>query len=407
LGLKKTPSVNVNDFLMRIFKAALTVLISLIFFSVTASASEPMRFEKVERCKGLASDSSEEVDCVRLPQAFNYSSPVILAYGDITRQSDEQFSEFANSFPPQTIIIFQSLGGDVHGSLRLGQAIRARGFNTYIPDAHLSKVDPNTSGKCFSACAYAFLGGNLRGVDTKAQYGVHQFRGQGAEISIVQAQKLSAVLARYLDSMMVNRQLLDQALLTDPGKLNLIPVDLRQAWLVENMGRGLSGNSSLARWKIDVASGGKRLAFATQKQKNSSASLTLAFTYVGEKKTLSALLILRPDPSLEGNPEWLSNFSVKIPVVIDFESQIYADSPKGRTNKYHYQLIPISNWMGAGPTNTPGTRQIWLATSPELMARLQAANQFTVKPLWVNLPKGFDELTVFSTQGLSDTLLAL
>jgi hypothetical protein len=378
--------------------------ILFVFFINPSYAAEPMRFERIERCASPPQDPVVESRCIWVPLALG-SGPLLLAYGEITRQTDEQFGEISATMPAQTIVVFQSLGGDVIGSLRLGQAIRARGFNTYLTDAQLSQVDPKTRGKCYSACAYAFLGGSSRGVDEGGKYGVHQFRGQGADLNAIQTQKLSAVLGRYLDTMLVNRQLLDQALLTDPGKVNLISANLRQAWRVENISP--SGNAALSRWRIEVASGGKKLAFVVQKQKASGALLTLAFARLGDKEKLTALLIIKPDPSQEGSPDWLANFNTKIPVLIEFANELTASTSGGKSTTRKYELMPVSSWMVAGNTNTPGTRQIWLATSPQFISQLGSVDQFTIKPLWQALPRGLDETTIFGTAGLSDTLKAL
>jgi hypothetical protein len=378
--------------------------ILFVFFINPSHATEPMRFERIERCASPPQDLAVEASCVWVPPALG-SGPLLLAYGQITRQTDEHFGEISATMPAQTIVVFQSLGGDVIGSLRLGQAIRARGFNTYLTDSTLSQVDPKTRGKCYSACAYAFLGGSSRGVDEGGKYGVHQFRGQGTDLNAIQTQKLSAVLGRYLDAMMVNRQLLDQAMLTDPGKVNLIPANLRQAWRVENSSP--TGNAALSRWRIEVASGGKKLAFVVQRQKASGALLTLAFARLGDTEKITALLIVRPDPSQEGNPDWLTNFNSKIPVLVEFSNELTANTASGKSATRKYELMPVSNWMVAGTANTPGTRQIWLATSPQFMAQLGSVDQFTVKPLWPVLPRGLDEVTVFGTAGFSDTLKAL
>jgi hypothetical protein len=380
------------------------LITGFIFFIHLAQAAEPMRFERIERCAAPPQDLTVEASCVWVPSELG-TGPLLLAYGEITKQTDEQFAEISANMPPQTIVVFQSLGGDVIGSLRLGQAIRARGFNTYLSDSHLAQLDPKTRGKCYSACAYAFLGGNRRGVDESGKYGVHQFRGQGTDLNAIQTQKLSAVLGRYLDAMMVNRQLLDQAMLTDPGKVNLIPANLRQAWRVENSSS--PSNTALSRWRIEVASGGKKLAFAVQKQKASGALITLAFARLGDKEKLTALLIVKPDPSQEGNLDWLANFNTKIPVLVEISQDLPASVKSGKSAVQRFELMPVSNWMVAGNTNTSGTRQIWLTTSPEFMAQLENSAQFTVKPLWSALPRGLDEVTVFGTQGFKDTLKAL
>jgi hypothetical protein len=320
---------------------------------------------------------------------------LILAVGAIEKQSADQFVEFTQSYPAGTIVILQSLGGDLIGGLRLGQAIRARGFNTFLA-SQAPLTEDKVMGKCFSACAYAFLGGLERRVDPAGQYGVHQFRGNDKELDAVQTQKLSAILGRYIDSMGVNRQLLDDAMFTDPGKVHLINAPSRRAWRVENTAS--ASNALLNKWRLEAAVGGKRLAYASQRQAKSAASITLAFAQLDGQ--LRALLIVRPDPSLEGSPEWTRFFLDRVSVLIEV-ANINGEAGK------RFSLAPVSNWMGAGTTNTSGTRQIWLATSGELMQNLQASPQFWVKPLWQTIPSGLDEKTLFGTIGLKDALLAL
>jgi hypothetical protein len=72
-----------------------------------------------------------------------------------------------------------------------------------------------------------------------------------------------------------------------------------------------------------------------------------------------------------------------------------------------YELKPISEWQGAGPTNTAGTRQIWFLASADLMRDLQKQRDFFVKPIWLTLPRGLDDKTLFGTAALKDVLLAL
>ena len=364
-----------------------------------------MQFIPVERCPDVATPSgigtaqeSATIDrapsCVLIPKGMG-EGRVILATGQIEKMSADQFAEFTQTYPAQTVVVLQSLGGDLIGGLRLGQAIRARGFNTYLT-ARAPQTDAKTLGKCFSACAYAFLGGMERRIDPLAQYGVHQFRGQGKDLDAVQTQKLAAILGRYIDAMGVNRQLLDMALVTEPGKVQLVAESSRKAWRVENT--AMASNAVLAKWRLEAAGGGKRLAFASQRQLKSAATVTLAFANLDGQ--MRVLLIVRPDPSLEGSAEWPQFFSERTPIMIE---AVQANGESGK----RFQLVPVSNWLGAGANNTPGTRQIWLATSGDLMQNLQASAQFWVRPLWQRTPTGLDERILFGTAGFTDTLLAL
>ena len=77
-------------------------------------------------------------------------------------------------------IEFNSPGGSLLGGIRLGRAIRMLAMNTSIGKTVLNSAFEEHSfyhtekGICFSACAYAFLGGLTR-VANGGEYGVHQF----------------------------------------------------------------------------------------------------------------------------------------------------------------------------------------------------------------------------------------
>jgi hypothetical protein len=75
-------------------------------------------------------------------------------------------------------VVMNSGGGNLLGGIRLGQAIRRLGLKTEIgrtsPDPDVPTNQTQGPGGCYSACAYAFLGGVQR-TATTGTYGVHQF----------------------------------------------------------------------------------------------------------------------------------------------------------------------------------------------------------------------------------------
>ena len=360
-------------------------------------AQDSMHFEKVLRCPdsmALPVEGAEE-SCVRVPKELAQQT-LVYAIGKFERNSSDQFSEFTQDLPSGTTVVLQSLGGDLNGGLRLGQVIRARGFNTFISARSNADAGKN-QGKCFSACAYAFLGGVQRQVDPGAQYGVHQFWGVEKEISSMQTQKLVAVLGRYIDGMGASRLLLAQAMLTEPGKVRVLNPAQIQAWKVAN----LNPNVGLSRWRIEALEGGKRLAFASQRQQSSGALVTLAFARINNQSM--ALFIVKPDAKEETSADWGDFFKAKIPIAIEIEK---GEGPASSSKK-RFELTPVGNWTSAGPKNSPNTRQIWLATSPELIQNLASSSQFWIKPLWLNVPPGLNEKTLFGTQGFNEAILAL
>ena len=385
---------------MKIYSLKCLVLWAGLFASMACLANQveaSMSFKQVERCNA----TSQQGSCIQVPAELG-DGALIFGHGRIEKLTENTFADAVKGLPPGTIVILNSLGGDLIGGLRLGQSIRARDFHTLLvssdklqhlvpkvvdPKAPVSNL-PSSIGKCFSSCAYTFLGGMMRRVDSVAQFGVHQFRNEENKLDAIQAQKMSAMLARYLDAMGINRQLLDQALLTEPGKMTLITENLRKTWNVEN------GYAPVAfsRWRLEATSGGKRLAYASRKQISRNAFLTIAFAQINGQ--LRTLLIAKPDPRDETTSDWLSSFSTKLDLVIEVNSKIY-------------RLSPITEWEKAGAVNTPGTRQIWFQAPDTLVRDLQSVKQFILKPQWAFPPIGMDAETYFGTEGFEDNFKAL
>lgn len=116
-------------------------------------------------------------------------------------------------------VVMNSGGGNLLGGIKLGQAIRRLGLKTAIgrtaPDADIATVQAQGPGGCYSACAYAFLGGVQRTAST-GTYGVHQFYSDvyfdaptqkafsAADLSAQQA--LNGVILSYAVEMGVDPQ---------------------------------------------------------------------------------------------------------------------------------------------------------------------------------------------------------
>ena len=354
-----------------------------------------MTFIRIARCPATPNTAIEaSTACLAVPQELG-NGELILAQGHIERQSSEVLGQFVEDMPRGTTVVFQSLGGDLMGGLRLGQFIRAHGFNTYLPlglgaTESLLK-DSKLLGKCVSSCAYSFLGGVVRKVQANAQYGVHQFRANDSGLDPIQTQKISAILGKFMDAMGANRLLLDQALLTDPGKVTYIPDYLRQTWKVETTAEVVAMQQQ-SKWKLESSAGGKRLAYTSRKQASSNAILTVALTTINGQ--MRVLLIVKPDPLQEASAVWLDYFKQRTDLHIELESKTFV-------------LKPTSDWARAGQVNTAGTQQIWFGASEDVVQEIKRAKLITVTPNWRELPKGLDSATVFGTEGLQEALWAL
>lgn len=64
---------------------------------------------------------------------------------------------------PNSLVVFQSDGGNLFAGIEIGKAIRLKGFNTLVPD----------NFRCASACALAWLGGQRRMMSNSALIGFH------------------------------------------------------------------------------------------------------------------------------------------------------------------------------------------------------------------------------------------
>jgi hypothetical protein len=169
---------------------------------------------------------------------------VIIARGDIAINTSNDFSKFVEQHRiSDASVFFDSSGGDLRGGIRLGAEIRKRGFDALLeywhPRGHSNR------GTCKSACAYAFLGGVQRIINTElgsisqvmdtrgqsdareaipqAQLGFHPFRtsvlsskdlqaaGEPARIVDLANQSLSAEVASYLQNMGIHASLMTMA----------------------------------------------------------------------------------------------------------------------------------------------------------------------------------------------------
>lgn len=132
----------------------------------------------------------------------NMSTSVwISATGVIGPETPDRFARFLQEqdFPPSNVV-FHSPGGNLIGGLELGRMIRERSMTTHIGRTDREFLEEGTcrswadtvySGLCASSCAYAFLGGETRFVESEYYptdgnlIGFHQFYGEtdrGAEM---------------------------------------------------------------------------------------------------------------------------------------------------------------------------------------------------------------------------------
>jgi hypothetical protein len=140
----------------------------------------------------------------------------IAAEGMIAPESVDGFRAMAATLAPKPIVVrLASPGGNLVGSLQLGQAFRE--FN--------ATVVVGKGARCVSACVYAFLGGAARHV-TGGRIGVHRFRPQGPEsdrdFPTVLVQRATEVLTEYVTHMGADPELIKLAMGISPPAVRFL-----------------------------------------------------------------------------------------------------------------------------------------------------------------------------------------
>lgn len=137
----------------------------------------------------------------------------ILATGDLERGDADRFFDLFHDADKLDWVVFDSTGGHLGASLRLGQHIRTLGFHTLVP----------TGAECVSACFFAFIAGNNRAVQAGGRLGVHQFYDQQSTRDpadqVSDAQRAAAILFDYFSVLGIPTGALEKALVTPPDEM--------------------------------------------------------------------------------------------------------------------------------------------------------------------------------------------
>jgi hypothetical protein len=168
-----------------------------------AAPAHAMTFEKVQ-----------SRDC--------HAEACVLAKGEIEKDTADQFRDFIQSrrVPAGSVVVFDSPGGVLLQSLKLGEAIRKAGLYTTVARYDRGSHRFTSGGECVSACAYAFLGGVQRHVADDARLGVHQFScepGKEGSLDVADAQQLMALIHIYAEKMVGKAAVVTLAATTSPA----------------------------------------------------------------------------------------------------------------------------------------------------------------------------------------------
>lgn len=202
----------------------------------------------------------------------------ILAEGTITSETPKQFYQFVKKLHDSgqafNVVFFNSPGGNLVAGLEMGKMIRQLGLDTLVGGQYKAiaknreeQITVVNSGVCYSACAYAFLGGVGRSVMKDGAFGVHQFYGEQKN-SEAAAQVTMTLLGEYLNEMGIDQGLLNVASLTPSSEIESLSVKQAQGLNVDN------SSPPLRKWQIDTTSSGKIYAYTIQRQPLRNSQVT-------------------------------------------------------------------------------------------------------------------------------------
>lgn len=164
---------------------------------------------------------------------------VIAVQGEINDDTPDAFlnfvSENVGSGNVHGVVLLDSPGGKVVASMELGRAIRRLGMAVVVarPAAGSDHGALSlSSGRCYSACVYALMGGARRVVPPGSKVGVHRMFNYStnfdlAEGGVVRERNLDdggmrATLSDYARDMGVSTDLVTLAERTSPDQLYML-----------------------------------------------------------------------------------------------------------------------------------------------------------------------------------------
>jgi hypothetical protein len=249
-----------------------------------------MRFEFFQPCAGSAS----------------YCGPMLLAQGEIDAGAPERLKDMLQSINYYPRIVFDSPGGNLLAGLQMGELIRSWGLNTALGLQYSEEVGGSirivaSEVGCYSACAYAFMGGTSRFVLDGAHFGVHQFSG-AVEDQQASAQVTLAVLSQYMKRMGVDRDLLDVASLTSADEVTEIAHADAVQYNLDNT------SPALADWKLLPLDDGEMAVTVIQQKAGSDSRTFVGFAKLPDDRTRIAIVVRALGLVSQRSPALIPNY---------------------------------------------------------------------------------------------------
>ncbi|HEY1943732.1 MAG TPA: hypothetical protein VGH40_16595 [Roseiarcus sp.] len=233
---------------------------------VTASAAPPQPASPapsqeltIETVPDFSSTADGPFSILVVP---NGRRPDIIVSGVIPLDADARFRAAITDHGISkhgAVVILNSTGGSLMGGLALGRAIREMRLDTGLETIH-------DTAKCFSACAYAFLGGVSRAIGP-GYIGFHQFsisadNAIAGSAAVRTSQELMVAIDGYLKEMSASRELLSVATNAEPSKIRMLSTDEATRFRVN-----YDDESSMKQWRLEALPTG--LAMKTESETGS------------------------------------------------------------------------------------------------------------------------------------------
>jgi hypothetical protein len=230
----------------------------------------------------------------------------IAADGEISEKTPENLIKFLKDIkytPGKSFrLSFNSIGGNLGAGMELGKIIRNNKLTTNI--AKTSKYFDNgietsayteDDGICYSACAYAFLGGIKRIIPDGGKYGVHQFYSQDAinsptekkfnALDLSRNQAVTSLLASYILEMDVDASLLKISSAIAPwDKMYILSKDELKQYRIDN------SNLIDAIWQIKPLKDQLMAVIYQEQQTQEEGNLSISIS-CGKPKISATLFI--------------------------------------------------------------------------------------------------------------------
>ena len=230
---------------MRVLTTSVAVLMGLLSLSLWPGAAhaEPMQFV---------------LEAPHHPIQIFGNAWTIFADGEIDNTSAALLTKTIeeNHIPPNSMIYFNSPGGNLFGGMELGRIVRKRGLFTEVGKRGPMETTGQLrnyrvlAGECYSACTLAYIGGVFRWMGLQSAYGVHRFYGDSS-LNADNAQVASSIIIQYMRDMGVDPALFSEMTKAERNDVNILQSSRLETLNVVNNGR--------ERTKWSIESGGEGL----------------------------------------------------------------------------------------------------------------------------------------------------